>query len=125
MSNGPIYLWELIYQAKTQPVPAKEDIARLEWTVIWTEPVRVKPDLHPSRQQFLALPVPASQDIAKYEWTLLWQDPVRAKRGLPPHQQSFIAFAPTSVVAPSGTGNMLWHSPWSSVMVQNIMIGEG
>lgn len=87
MSN-PIYLYQLIYQAKTQPVPAKEDIARAEWTVVWTEPVRIK-------------------------------------SALPAHQQQFLALAPTPVAAATGTGNMFWHSPWSSVMVQNIMLGEG
>lgn len=86
MSNGPIFLWELIYQAKTQPVPANEDVARLEWTIIWTEPVRIKP-------------------------------------GLPVHQQQFLALAP--VQSTPGIGNILWFSPWSSVTMQTIMLGEG
>lgn len=87
MSN-PIYLYQLIYQAKTQPVPAKEDIARLEWTTVWTEPIRIKP-------------------------------------ALPAHQQQFLAFPPNQTTATPGTGDMMWHSPWSSVMVLNIMLGEG
>lgn len=87
MSNGPIFLWQFQYQTKTQPVPAKEDIARLEWTTIWCEPVRIKP-------------------------------------ALAAHQQQFLAFAPQQPAPLTGTG-VLWYSPWSSVMVQNIMLGEG
>lgn len=75
MSNGPIYLWELIYQAKAEPVPAKEDIARLEWTIVWTEPVRIKPGLHPSRQPFLAFaptPVTPATGTGDLNWFAPW-----------------------------------------------------
>lgn len=124
MSN-PIYLYQLIYQAKTQPVPATEDISRLEWTIIWTDPVRIRPGLPAPEHPFLALPAPAKEDIPKYRWYEWLSDPVRIKLALPVAEQQFLALTPPQIAAATGTGDLLWHSPWSSVMVQNIMLGEG
>lgn len=75
MSNGPIFTWVFQYQNKVQPVPANEDISRLEWTIIWTEPVRIKPGFHPSRQSFLALsptPVTPATGTGDLNWFAPW-----------------------------------------------------
>lgn len=86
MSHGPIFLWQLIYQAKTQPVPVKEDVARLEWTVIWDEPVRqdLSGTLAAHLQQSLAFVKAAPfSGAAPGTGTLLWHMPWSAVMSQP------------------------------------------
>lgn len=84
MSHGPIFLWQLIYQAKTQPVPAKEDIARLEWTTIWNEPVWQKRGEAVHLQQSLAFVKAAPfSGAAPGTGTLLWHMPWSAVMSQP------------------------------------------
>jgi len=130
---------------------AREDIAKLEWTTLWQDPVRIKPAA-------LQLPFPAQpfsvfqvRDNPVGEW-INWPDfaPGRPILRLyqpwtfiPIPRQVFFPYAPwddftrhkpqpldtqpliwtpqTLVVS----ANILWYQPWSVVTVQNIMIGEG
>lgn len=103
------------------PVPVKEDTAKYEWTSLWPDPVRSKRGLPAHEHPFLASPAPAKEDVPRLGWRASLSDPVCLKRVVLAPDQSFAPPQVTVVV----TANILWYSPWSSVMIQNIMLGEG
>lgn len=81
MSYGPIFRYRLIYQAKTQPVPAKEDITKYRWYQWLSEPVLQKRGEPAHLQQSLAFvkAAPFPETVTESRWHQPWAEPVRVK----------------------------------------------
>lgn len=101
------------------------------WYLNLSEPVRLKPGTHASRQQFLAYVGAATQNApnnnfaeqtsyAKYGYA--WTEPVRLKPGLSPQLQPFT----TSDTTPFPTSrNMGWFAPLTDPVKVKPRLQEG
>jgi hypothetical protein len=68
---------------------------------------------------------PFPETVTESRWHQPWSEPlVKTKAGLVVQLQSYLAFVAPQV-ATTGTGNMLWFQPLSSVMSQVVLIGSG
>lgn len=104
MSHGPIYLWQLIYQAKTDVVNrgAAETVSVDRWLQPLSLPTPPKPGLHVSRQQFQ--PYTETQQfpetVTESRWHQPWSEPsVKTKAGLPAGEQQFLASQPNPIIS--------------------------
>src|SRR6266481_2862405 len=110
MSHGPIMAY-LIYQAKTDVVNrgAPETVSADRWFQPWSLPVRVKPALPASEQQFLAAQPNPVISIPWFNWL---SEPVRARLGLAASAQQVLALAKAAPF-PESVSEDRWHQPWS------------
>lgn len=109
---------------------SRVDVVADAGTISWYVPLAALPltRIFPASQQqfFPAFLFPITTVITPYAG---WDDVLEWPRLNPPRSPAysapFLAFVPVQAAATPGTGNMFWHTPWSVVMLQTIMIGEG
>lgn len=78
---------KVLFQSVAAPVftPPTENITPDKWLYRWSEPVRLKPGLKVSLQQFLAIDpyiLTQPERVSEDKWHQPWSTPVRLKRGL-------------------------------------------
>jgi len=75
--------------------------------------------------QIATEPVSTSPEtVTEDRWHQAWSEPAKSKTSILAAQQQFLAFIALVAGAP-GTGNLLWYQPWTAVMCQNVLMGEG
>lgn len=117
---GPAFPWQLVYPNSAQPLPAKEDVPRQEWTIIWDEPVWTKRGLLAHQQQFIAQSLfTIAATPVNVGWMFQWTIPI-CREVMPPPDESY---EPVLVVQ-TGIGDM-WYPAWSSRRRRIIAIGVG
>jgi hypothetical protein len=106
----------IIYQTDTRPLVFAETVTVDKWYAPWREPVRQKPGLAASLQQFLAAPPfeDTQEPGATYEspWHQPWTEPVRTRQ-LAAAQQQSLAFQlePNTQIIQGFESR--WHYAWS------------
>lgn len=117
---GPVFPWQLVYPNSAQPLPAKEDIPRQEWTIIWDEPVWTKRGLPAHQQQFLTQSLfPVAVVVTPYAgWddTLEWPR-LPAPRS-PVYSAPFLAFTQVQAATPLNVG---WMFQWDIPIRREVM----
>lgn len=89
---------------------AAEIVTIDKWFANLSEPVRIKPGLRTSEQQFLAFASP--KPVVPFGWFENLSEPVRVKRRLPTPSQPYFSFQPTPII------NISWFAGLSEPVRQ-------